>query len=406
MMTNVLVPRRKSAEPVSSGRGWTEQRSFRSPLVRTRSEARFVTLAVREPDTLERGELLRAAEAVSDWWAVAVLAARHGVAAYVREAAARAALVLPTSAAHALQSVERVALATVMGIDVELARLVEALSANGVPTTVLKGPALARTIYPRRSLRPYGDIDLTIQDQHRSVAARILAEHGYAERAYAAEEARRAHSGDCAESTGFHRQFTSSDDRVLVDLHADPLQLGLRPTCEVARWRRAVAVPGLPGALMLCPEDQVVQLSTHLHKHGFERLIWLKDIDVLLRARQDCLNWDLVHRVARAEGVQGSVWYTLLLSQALLATPVPPEVLRHFRPSAPLRMLYEWVWPMTRITDLEGFMRRRAVQFHAAESWRGALPGLILMGRRADRARAAVHAMQHLVPGLRHESAH
>jgi hypothetical protein len=69
-------------------------------------------------------------------------------------------------------------------------------------------------------------------------------------------------------------------------------------------------------------------------------------------------------------------------------------------------MLYERVWPMTRITDLEGFMRRRAVQFHAAESWRGALPSLILMGRRADRVRAAVHAMQHLVPGLRHESSH
>jgi hypothetical protein len=153
---------------------------------------------------------------------------------------------------------------------------------------------------------------------------------------------------------------------------------------------------------MLCPEDQIVQLSTHLHKHGFERLIWLKDIDVVLRAPQQCLDWDLVYRVAQAEGVLGSVWYTLRLSQALLGTPVPDAVLSRFCPSALLRMLYEQVWPMTRITALEGFMRRRAVQFHAAESWRGALPGLILMGRRADRARAAVQAMQHHVPGLRH----
>jgi hypothetical protein len=231
-------------------------------------------------------------------------------------------------------------------------------------------------------------------------------EHGYREIAYPAEVARHAHASGCDGSAGFHRQFTSADDRVLVELHADPLQLGLRPTCEAARWQRAVAVPGLPGALMLCPEDQLVQLSTHLHKHGFDRLIWFKDIDLLLRAWEHRLDWQLVHRIARAEGVLGSVWYTLHLCQALLATPVPAAVLRSFRPSAALRIVYEWVWPMKRITNLEGFMRRRAVQFHAAESWRGTLPSIILMGRRADRARAAVRALQHRVPSRRHSSSH
>jgi hypothetical protein len=372
----------------------------------TRPEARFVTLAVREPDALQLDQMRRAAMEVRDWSAVAVLAARHGVAAYVRDAVARASLTLPSSVACALQVAERFALATVMGIDVELARFVEALGTEGISATVLKGPALARTIYPRRALRPYGDIDLTIQDRHQATAVRMLSEHGYREIAYPAEVARLKHAGGCARSAGFHRQFTSADDRVLVELHADPLQLGLRPTCEAARWQRAVAVPGLPGALMLCPEDQVVQLSTHLHKHGFDRLIWLKDIDLLLRAHEHRLDWDLVLRVARAEGVLGSVWYTLHLSRALLATPVPAAVLSSFRPSAALRMAYHWVWPMMRITNLEGFMRRRAVQFHVAESWRGTVPSLILMGRRVDRARAAVRAIRQHIPGRRHGSTH
>jgi hypothetical protein len=230
---------------------------------------------------------------------------------------------------------------------------------------------------------------------------RTLLDQGYREIPYAAEEARRTHAGGCDASPGFHRQFTSEDDRVLVELHTDPLQLGLQPTCEAARWRRAVAVPAMPGALMLSPEDQVIQLSTHVHKHGFERLIWLKDIDLLLRARRHCLDWGLVRAVARAEGVQGSVWYSLRLSQALLATPVPHDVMNDLRPSVPLRMLYERVWSMSRIAELDGFMRRRAVQSHAAESWRGTLPSLVLMGRRADRARAAFQAVHHLMPGLR-----
>jgi hypothetical protein len=38
-------------------------------------------------------------------------------------------------------------------------------------------------------------------------------------------------------------------------------------------------------------------------------------------------------------------------------------------------------------------MRRRAVQFLAADSWRGMLPNLVLMGRRGDRLRAIASAV-------------
>jgi hypothetical protein len=290
-------------------------------------------------------------------------------------------------------------LATVLGLDAELGRLIRALATEGVPAIVLKGPALSRTIYARRALRPYGDIDLMIQERHQRAALATLLAHGYVERSYAAEDARRKHASHICGGTGFHRMFESADRRVLVELHADPLQLGLRPTCEAARWRRAVPIPGVPGASMLCPEDQVVQLSTHVHKHGFERLIWLKDLDLLLRVHRHRLDWLLVERVAQAEGVCPSVWYSLLLTRMLLRTPVPAAVVDRLRPSMPLRLLYGLVWPAARIVDLEGFMRRRAVQFHAAESWRGTLPSLILMGRRAERARAALEALRHL--GLR-----
>jgi hypothetical protein len=82
----------------------------------------------------------------------------------------------------------------------------------------------------------------------------------------------------------------------------------------------------------------------------------------------------------------------------LLAAPVPAAALDQLRPAMPLRLLYGLVWPAARIVDLEGFMRRRAVQFHAAESWRGTLPSLILMGRRAERAHAMLDALRHLGP--------
>src|SRR5581483_10408518 len=109
----------------------------------------------------------------------------------------------------------------------------------------------------------------------------------------------------------------------------------------------------------------------------------------------DRLDWELIEQVARDEGVLGSVWYSLYLATTLLATPLPHGVLRRLRPSAPVRMVYRLAWPIARIAAFDGFMRRRAVQFHAAESWRGMLPSLVVMGRRGARLRAAISAFTH-----------
>jgi hypothetical protein len=77
----------------------------------------------------------------------------------------------------------------------------------------------------------------------------------------------------------------------------------------------------------------------------------------------------------------------------VLGAPLPRPALAGLRPSLPVRALYRLTWPVEWVAGLEGHMRRRAVQFHAAESWRGMLPSLLYMGRRGDRARAIAEAV-------------
>jgi hypothetical protein len=144
-------------------------------------------------------------------------------------------------------------------------------------------------------------------------------------------------------------------------------------------------------ALALAPEDELVQLCVHVHKHGFERLIWLKDLDLYVRRRGEGLDWRLVAEVARREGVAGSVWYSLSLASDVLGTP-QTEAAR-LAPPLPVRLLYERVWPRAAVASLDGTMRRRAVQFHVAESWRGMLPTLVLMGRRRERMRLLIRSL-------------
>jgi hypothetical protein len=361
--------------------------------MRVSAEARFITRCVREPDDLLPNELQQLAWAVQDWPVVVELAGRHGVAAFVRQAVVRDGVQVPPFAAGALRHAAIAHLTHVARLDTSLDTILPALQAAGVPTIVLKGPVLARLVYSDHHLRPYSDLDLNVREPDEHKVGRTLVEIGLVEVPHGAEVERLTHAHHVHGGSAFHRVFMSPGGGVMVELHLDPLQMGLRPTLEAARWERARPLPELPGALMLSLEDQVIQLSVHVHKHGFNRLIWLKDLDLLVRRLGHAMDWGMVTASARAEGVAGSVWYTLWLASQVLATPVPAEPLRALAPILPIRLLYRLVWPPSGVADLRGHMRRRAVQFLAADSWRGMLPNLVLMGRRGARLRAIASAV-------------
>ncbi len=362
-------------------------------VMRVGAEARFITRCVREQETLLPRELEQSAAAVGDWQEVAELAARHGVAAFVREASTRDGIALPPFVAEGLRNASLAQIAHVARLDALLDRVLSAVREAEIPTVVLKGPVLSRLVYPVPGLRPYSDIDLMIRDTDEKRGVAMLLACGLEEVPHGAEVLRQAHAHHVHEGNAFHRVFMDPGRGAMVELHLDALQMGLRPTHEAARWSRVREVPELPGALMLSLEDQIIQLAVHVHKHGFDRLIWLKDLDLLMREYGPELDWAGILTSAQAEGVDGSVWYSLWLTTELFATPLPPGVLATFAPSAIVRLLYRLVWPPERVANVHGHMRRRAVQFLAADSWRGMLPNLILMGRRRTRARAIVSAV-------------
>jgi Uncharacterised nucleotidyltransferase len=348
------------------------------------TEAHFVCMCLREPGGLTPGALSAAAQAVRDWHAVVKLATRHRAAAYVLRAADSNSIQLPQPARDQLRNEALACQAVVMVLEDQLQQLARTFVRAKIPILVLKGPALVRTIYSERALRPYADLDLTVQAASESAAGRFLAESGYV------ELQPETGAGQACENPGvFHRQFEGMHGHALVELHTEPLQLGLRPTCEAGRWARAVPLADVPGALMLGVEDQVVQLSLHAQKHGYNRLIWLKDIDLLLRTFGGELDWALVKEIARSEGVTASVWYALQLANRILGTPLPSAA-ACVKPGLATCLIYRAVWPTARVARLEGYVRRRAVQFRAAESWRGMLPSIVFMGRRRIRARMLV----------------
>src|SRR5262245_12784879 len=62
----------------------------------------------------------------------------------------------------------------------ELQKLLRALREGKIPVVVLKGAALAETVYGDRALRPMSDVDLLIRKENLNAVERLLGPLGYA----------------------------------------------------------------------------------------------------------------------------------------------------------------------------------------------------------------------------------
>lgn len=330
---------------------------------------------VREPPAAESTDLAEAAANVRDWKEVVRLADSSRVTAFVLRAVKSGGVDLPPATVRSLADSAARYVAQNMMVDLDLGLAVSSIRDASIRVMALKGPGLARTVYEEPALRPYDDIDLSVEQANLDRVAAVLDSAGFSE------------VPPERKSAATSRDFVSNATRTLIELHGDLIQIGLPPRCDPDRWRRASPIPGLVGAEMLAPEDQLIHLSFHAHKHGFNRLIWLKDIDMVVREAGARLDWDLVESVSRLEDLRSSVWLALDVARALLGTPVPPALLRSLEPAAATRLLYSLVWPRASVHALRGRTRRRAVQFDPADSWRGMIPSAVFMGRRLERVR-------------------
>lgn len=327
----------------------------------------------------------RLATRVTDWPALIDLARRHRVSALLATTLRDCGAPVPSEAASILERNVLERRATTMLLEAELRRAVTVLARSHVPALVLKGAALANGLYPNPSCRPYRDIDIAVPPRMESAAADALRGAGFVEDLDPRERRRRRLAAAIQRGASFHRVFRSCEGRAVLELHTDMLQLGIPSPGDRERWQRATACDYIDGAQALTPEDELVVLAVHAHKHGFLPLLLLKDIDLVLRKLVDQRgDWGLVVQSARTDGVAASVWYATGLAASLLDSPTPPELSR-LRPNAIIRRLYAATWPPAEVRALRAKMRRRAVQFDAIDSWRGLVPSILFMGRRTPR---------------------
>lgn len=128
------------------------------------------------------------------------------------EAAAAGALDLTEEQAGQLFKLHRDGMTWCLAAERKLLRLADAFDADGIAYAVLKGPALAHTVYEEPCLRPFGDLDLLVRSRDYDHAAALLGRLGHVRRRPEPRPGWEARFGKA--SVHIH-----PDDGIEVDLH-------------------------------------------------------------------------------------------------------------------------------------------------------------------------------------------
>jgi len=227
--------------------------------------------------------------------------------------------------------------------------VLQACQRQGMEVIVLKGAALAETVYPNRAVRPMGDIDFLVRPEMLEAVDDALTALGY------------RFVGHGRPKAYWRAQYY---ELTFEPPPAAPLAVPIEVHWALERasrsfridhdglWQRAIpaTIAGIETHI-LAPEDQLLHLCIHLCKHAGSpaidggrswRLRAFCDLVAVLCHAGPTLDWEaLVHR-AQAWGVASYLYVPLALTCELSGLGVPTSALAALQPPGFDARLLRW----------------------------------------------------------------
>ena len=203
----------------------------------------------------------------------------------------------------------------------KLDSILNCLNQAKIEVIILKGMALAGTIYPDIALRPMFDIDILIRKDDFSSVEDRLRGLGY------------------INSPSYPEDFYKGN--MMVDVHWDLLNItrvkSRKKSCQIdidEIWKssRLIGIGGYE-VRVLSPEHCLMDLCLHLSlHHGLSGLIWLIDVARFIEYYRDKIDWNKFIDSSFEYKIYKPVYYTLCYAKEILGQQIPPSVLDGLRP--------------------------------------------------------------------------
>jgi hypothetical protein len=185
-----------------------------------------------------------------------------------------------------------------------LEKLEHALDHEKIQVMTLKGASLIENVYPYLGMRPMRDLDLMVHPEQYDKFLSLLSRLGYAP--------------DSMIPHYMHK------GRSVIDVHIHALNTdritkrsGLFPSGMEPVWKNSV--PWKEGFQWIRQPDEVdntILLSQHLMKHSFSSLIWIVDIYMLTKNRNNAFWNKLLNRANQLKQTR-PLSYALYLTEGL-----------------------------------------------------------------------------------------
>lgn len=162
-------------------------------------------------------------------------------------------------------------------------RILRGLEALGIPTLLLKGAALSRTVYREPATRGMHDLDVLVPVKDAARAMDYLQGEGWVAQHFDAKR-----TIDLFHGCSFlHPDFGE------LDLHWHVMRSGCREerTAELWAASRQLKADGIP-TRALCPADMLLHACEHgMHPSPASELQWLVDSATIIRSSGDDFDW-------------------------------------------------------------------------------------------------------------------
>jgi len=208
----------------------------------------------------------------------------------------------------------------------QIKRVNGALEAEGIRVLLLKGPALARTIYPAAAMRQGSDIDLLISYDDMQRCEGIMADLGYTCSLKTAEICRH---------TYHHQNFYPSAEGAgpyVIEMHWKlDCGFGLSPDGDLEDiFSRALRVEAEDLAFStLAVEDHLLYQAFHMAcQHcSNTRLSWICDIAMLAPGKiPDAEGWEALLRLSVERNCRISLEAAIQMAMFWMGLALPPEI--------------------------------------------------------------------------------
>lgn len=216
----------------------------------------------------------------------------------------------------------------------ELIEVLKLFNDHEITPLAYKGPSLTLHAYDDLSQRQFGDLDILINEEYVQKASELLKQRHY-HRAIPELTTRQEQSFI---HTGHEHTFISPDQLIHIDLHWSlsnrrfPFLMAtdtLFKRAQNCQWQGS-------NINHIATQDLLLILCMHANKDLWRKLIWICDIDRIIR-KYDNIDWKLLVQQAKYAHCEKMLYIALRFSYDILKTPIPDEILKSASIIAPIK---------------------------------------------------------------------